>query len=230
MKPKIDYSDVSIRLNLSTSLTTWDGDPSSYVVHVSGTIMFIGGDNSEEEVGSVQAILCRLGEAMDDGIEWYEVLDSFSETAPYMELFEGDDWSDQVQEVCEPLGNDLLILDRMEVKERYRGNGFGLMAANSCMRVFGSGCGLVALKPFPLQYEAKVNPETKAHDPRAFQRDKMKLTRYWARLGFKLLEKGGMVIDTTPTPPPMSQVLRKTKMPRCKRTKSVSYRVLVPTP
>lgn len=230
MKSKTDYSDMSIGLNLSTSLTTWDGDPSSYVVHVSGTIMPIGGDDPEEEVGSVQAILCRLGEAMNGGVGWYDVLDSFSETAPYMELIERDDWSDQVQEVCEPLGNDLLILDRMEVKERYRGNGFGLMAANSCMRAFGSGCGLVALKPFPLQYEAKVNPETKAHDPRAFQRDKMKLTRYWARLGFKLLENGLMVMDTTSTRPPMSQVLRKTKMPRCKRTKSVSYRVLVPTP
>ena len=231
MKSKTDYSDMSIGLNLSTSLTTWDGDPSSYVVHVSGTIMPIGGDDPEEEVGSVQAILCRLGEAMNDGVGWYDVLDSFSETAPYMELIERDDWSDKVQEVCEPLGNlDLLILDRMEVKARYRGNGFGLMAANSCMRAFGSGCGLVALKPFPLQYEAKVNPETKAHDPRAFQRDKMKLTRYWARLGFKLLENGLMVMDTTSTRPPMSQVLRKTKMPRCKRTKSVSYRVLVPTP
>src|ERR1039457_6962879 len=167
---------------------------------------------------------------MDDGFEWYDVLDSFSETAPYLELFEGDDWSDKVQEVCEPLGNDLLILDRMEVKERYRGNGFGLMAANSCMRVFGSGCGLVALKPFPLQYEAKVNPETKAHDPRAFQRDTMKLPRYGARLGFKLRENGLMVMDTTSTRPPMSQVLRKTKMPRCKRTRYVSYRVLVRTP
>lgn len=220
MKPKIDYSDMSIRLNLSTSLTTWDGDPSSYVVHVSGTIVFIGGDDSEEEVGSVQAILCRLGEAMDDGFEWYEVLDSFSETAPYMELFEGDDWSDQVQEVCEPLGNDLLILDRMEVKERYRGNGFGLMAANSCMRAFGSGCGVVALKPFPLQYESKFNPEAEAaHDPRAFQRAKMKLTRYWARLGFKLLENGLMMMGTTSTRPPMSQVLSKTKMPPRKSQK-----------
>ena len=220
MKPKIDYSDVSIRLNLSTSLTTWDGDPSSYVVHVSGTIVFIGGDNSEEAVGSVQAILCLLGEAMDDGIEWYEVLDSFSETAPYMELFEGDDWSDQVQEVCEPLGNDLLILDRMEVKERYRGNGFGLMAANSCRRAFGPGCGVVALKPFPLQYESKFNPETEAaHDPRAFQRDKIKLTRYWARLGFKLLENELMVMGTTSKRPPMSQVLSKSRMPRRKSQK-----------
>src|ERR1035441_8330073 len=102
MKSKTDYSDMSIGLNLSTSLTTWDGDPSSYVVHVSGTIMPIGGDDPEEEVGSVQAILCRLGEAMDDGFEWYDVLDSFSETALYLELIEGDDWSDQVQEVCEP--------------------------------------------------------------------------------------------------------------------------------
>src|ERR1017187_6410783 len=60
MKSKTDYSDMSIGLNLFTSLTTWDGDPSSYVVHVSGTIMPIGGDDPEEEVGSVQAILCRL--------------------------------------------------------------------------------------------------------------------------------------------------------------------------
>src|ERR1035437_571424 len=66
MKSKTDYSDMSIGLNLSTSLTTWDGDPSAYVVRVSGTIMPIGGDDPEEEVGSVQAILCRLGEAMND--------------------------------------------------------------------------------------------------------------------------------------------------------------------
>ena len=104
MKPKIDYSDMSIRLNLSTSLTTWDGDPSSYVVHVSGTIMPIGGDDPEEEVGSVQAILCLLGEAMDDGIEWYEVLDSFSETAPYMELIERDDCPIRCRRFVNPWG------------------------------------------------------------------------------------------------------------------------------
>src|ERR1035437_9188704 len=51
MKSKTDYSDMSIGLNLTTSLTTWDGDPSSYVVRVSGTIMPIGGDDPEEEVG-----------------------------------------------------------------------------------------------------------------------------------------------------------------------------------
>src|ERR1017187_2233863 len=201
MTSKTDYSDMSIGLNLSTSLTTWDGDPSSYVVHVSGTIMPIGGDNPEEEVGSVQAILCRLGEAMDDGFEWYDVLDSFSETAPYLELIERDYWSDEVGEVCEPLGNDLLILDRMEVKERYRGNGFGLMA-NSCMRAFGSGCGLVALKPFPLQYEAKVNPETKTPSLRRFQRNRMKLTRYWPGWVFRWRKNGLMVMNPSSTRPP----------------------------
>ena len=56
------------------------------------------------------------------------------------------------------LGNEIenfnfLILDRVELLPKYRGDGVGLLVLRSLIERFGAEAGVVGMKPFPLQLE-----------------------------------------------------------------------------
>ena len=51
---------------------------------------------------------------------------------------------------------DLLIVDYVEVYPKFRGLGIGVSAIHRTIDVFGTGCGLVACKPWPLQFTPAV--------------------------------------------------------------------------
>jgi hypothetical protein len=80
----------------------------------------------------VSAHSVHLGEADEDGVPWFDVLDARDgDTAMYTDLIDsnGSCYSEWVESNLDPFGNDLLILDRIRIKPEYRGNGYGLYAA-----------------------------------------------------------------------------------------------------
>ena len=151
-------------------------------------------EDEEPEIlaGKLKAYLVRREVAREHRIALYDALDIRSQTAPYLELFDDDtaEWSDTVQKLFHHVyPSDLLILDRMQIKKEFRGQGLGLLAARTTMECFGGGCGIVALKPFPLQYESKRQRGRKVPlciaDPEGYKTSLKKLQRYWSRLGMK---------------------------------------------
>lgn len=206
MTDNTDASSLSVDVALRTYVSNDEGDNESYCMELSGTILAFDHDDDESrEVGTISLFLCRLGEAETDKVSCFDVLDSLTETAPYQELFDDQGhWSDEVQKLCHTAGeSDLLVIHRVEVEPEYRGNWFGLLAVRACIRMFGAGCGLVAMKPFPLLYEGNVTAENRE----AFRRDRKKLTRHWCRLGFKRF--GDLLImDTASRRPTLEKILR----------------------
>ena len=85
----------------------------------------------------------------------------------------------------------------MEIRPRWRGMGVGPAAVDRTIDIFGSGCGLVACKPWPLQFTPAF-----ARDQKALKRLKApgvgrdeavrKLRAYWSRLGFWPLGETGI--------------------------------------
>mgnify|MGYP001419261448 CR=1 FL=1 len=73
--------------------------------------------------------------------------------------------------------------------------------------MFSAGCGVVALTPFPLQYQGNVTAENQ----RAFWRDRRKLMRYWARLGFQRVGKELMILNPVLEQPTLEEVLGTTR-------------------
>ena len=57
-----------------------------------------------------------------------------------------------MQDEYEATGCDLLIIDCMEISPKFRGTGIGPIAVDRTIDIFGSACGLVACKPWPLQF------------------------------------------------------------------------------
>lgn len=88
---------------------------------------------------------------------------------------------------------DFLIVNRVEVLPALRGRRFGLLSVSRLIDLFGENCGLVVMKPFPLQFTNYLDPAWRAPDgvedpPTAFIAARQKLRRHWARVGFKNLE------------------------------------------
>jgi GNAT superfamily N-acetyltransferase len=148
---------------------------------------------NEEDAGYIKASLVQFSAALDHGISTERLGDGIDgNIAAYWELLfdlNTDCWKEEVQDEYEASGCDLLIIDCMEVSPKFRGTGIGPIAVDRTIDLFGPVCGLVACKPWPLQF----TPEF-ARDRKALNRLKApgvgqdaavrKLRTYWSKLGF----------------------------------------------
>jgi hypothetical protein len=116
----------------------------------------------------------------------------------------------------EVFGINLLILDRLEILPEYRGGGLGLACLYRCMQQYKHGCGLVTLKPYPLQFETiRGSGDKNEHDERkdqepwrqslnlkVFGTDKKtcmkKLEKYYQRLGFIKIQRTEVMALNSP--------------------------------
>jgi hypothetical protein len=155
----------------------------------------------EEDAGYIKATLVQFGEGMDHGISTDRLADGIEGSiAEYWELLfdlETGYWREEIQDEYEASACDLLIIDCMEIRPKWRGMGVGPAAVDRTLDIFGAGCGLVACKPWPLQFTPSF-----ARDRKALKRLKApvigrdeavrKLKAYWSRLGFWPLGETGI--------------------------------------
>jgi hypothetical protein len=120
----------------------------------------------EEEAGYIRASLVQFGEAMDHGISTERLGDgvegSIAECWELLFDLETGYWREEIQDEYEASGCDLLIIDCMEIRPRWRGLGVGPAAVDRTIDIFGPGCGLVACKPWPLQF-TPASPAIRKH-------------------------------------------------------------------
>ena len=106
---------------------------------------------------------------------------------------------EEIQNEFEVVDLDLLIIDYVAIYPEYRGLRIAESAIHRTIDIFGAGCGLVACKPWPLQFTPSV-----ANDQEALKRLALpnvskgeairKLRSYWSRLGFWPLGNTGIYL------------------------------------
>ena len=147
----------------------------------------------EEDVGYIKASLVQFGDAMDHGISTERLGDGIDgNIAEYWELlFDLDTgcWKEEVRDEHEASGCDLLIIDCMEISPKFRGTGIGPITVDRTIDIFDPVCGLVACKPWPLQFTPSFARDRKALNrlkaPGVGQGEAVRRLRaYWSRLGF----------------------------------------------
>ena len=162
-------------------------------------IQAIKGDIREAEsniaVGRISAGLVLVGRVADAGEDLFEIMDDeSSELADYhIALFKADDcdYKDAIRwQFVDVLGLDLLIINEVAIEATFRGKGLGLLAVSKTIDIFGDNCGLVAMKPFPMQFKNYLDPgwhpPEGVEDPEiAFRAATKKLRSYWSRAGFR---------------------------------------------
>ncbi len=140
-----------------------------FVHSIRGRILIDGERNAEKDAGYLTATLVQFDEAMDYEITPDRLGDGFDGgISEYWErLFDPAEGrlKKEIQDEHEPLGCNLLIIDCVELWPKFRGRGVAKLAIERTIAIFGAGCGLVACKPWPLQFTSAV-----AHDPRLLKR------------------------------------------------------------
>jgi virulence-associated protein VapD len=165
-------------------------EPEDYVTKIQGSIYC--SDELEEKrkkAGKIEASYVHISQALNDDQDLYEVFDSSQTLLDCYEIILDNDYecfSSALPWEDIPL-SDLLYIDTVEVEKKYRGNNIGKNAVIKTAKTYGSGCGLIVLKPFPLQYSGKLEQIKKQQEKIKMKKAFDDLKRYWGELGFKQL-------------------------------------------
>lgn len=177
----------------------WEDEPSTFLYETSGKVVALdGGDDAL--AGRFSLFYVDIDGVLDSRTSLFDVMDQQQATHDYYAaLIEAETYyfNDAVQRALgavASLSGNLLILDRLELLPAYRGHRHGLVLLREMIRRFGHGAGLVAIKPFPLQFE---HPPSDDHAKKwraglgleAMPRDKRtathRLCEYYEVMGFR---------------------------------------------
>ena len=180
-----------------------DSVEDDFVHSIAGRIIAETENRGEEDAGQISASLVQFGEAPDHGISAERLGDGISgDISEYWEhLFDVETGypKEEIQNEFEVLDLDLLIIDYVAIYPEYRGLRIAESAIHRTIDIFGTGCGLVACRPWPLQFTPSV-----ADDQEALKRLALpnvskgeairKLRSYWSHLGFWPLRNTGIYL------------------------------------
>jgi hypothetical protein len=180
-----------------------DSVENDFVHSIAGRIIDERENRREEDAGKIGASLVQFGEALDHGINAERLGDGISgDISEYWEhLFDAETGylKEEIQNEFEVVDLDLLIIDYVALYPEYRGLNIAESAIHRTIDIFGAGCGLVACKPWPLQFAPSV-----ADDQEALKRLALphvskgeairKLRSYWSCLGFWPLGNTGIYL------------------------------------
>lgn len=183
-------------VRFETAIGAWpNGEPSEYVIDISGNIMFEGDGPEHRRVGNVHAQLVQVGRARNDRYPVDDVFDVSQELDDvYAALFDPEtaEMKESIRDQFEVMGSDILILSSIEIDAEHRGHGLGLAVISRCIDVWEPSDGLVVCKPFPLQFDSSRRDDVawkQRLGTEAFVKDQQaattKLATYWQRLGMK---------------------------------------------
>jgi hypothetical protein len=192
---EIDPEDVFVECSVRAPASH---ELDNYVVRIHGTVSVTVFDDDDDhsrseevEVGTVRASMYKLGQAFNDGLPGWDILDADSqESSEYMVLLGTDNDRSSVRDdiidefELSTAVPDILIVDRIVIEEPYRGHDLGLHAMRALLNVFGNSAVLVACTPHPIRDEDEPAPS-----PTALAAAQRKLRAYWKRAGFKRFER-----------------------------------------
>ncbi len=186
-------------------------DPHDFVYETSGDLYDLGKYEDREFIGRFRVYYVDIERAMNQREPIYNVFDSHSAEVEefYEPIFgsEGYDFNENLLKVVnyEVSGYNLLILDRLEILPKYRRKKLGLNILHHMIERFSAGASIVAMKPFPLQFEPIGDEDKKKwHDKMGLDQfptneniAREKLYTYYRKLGFINLTGTPMMVIST---------------------------------
>lgn len=144
-------------------------------------------ENVEKECGTLTGRLFDCTKI--DGDFWSFFDEDDPSDADYVELFGRDNgYSSEVEEI---IGLDvspgkIILFHELVVKRGHRGRGLGLKMLKDAIEIFEKKVDFFALKPFPLQYRGKKNPDYLKEDFKAQDKEsaEKKLVSLYESVGF----------------------------------------------
>jgi len=192
------------------------GDPDDFIYETSGDLFSVDDNDGREFVGKFRLYYVDVERAINEGMPLFNVFDAHSHIVEYYDAVFGSnapDFSDRLIKLLnhDVLGSNVLVLDRLEILPQYRGSKLGLSIMRHMIRRFAAGAAIVAIKPFPLQFEV----EPSSGDERKWRTDlglvqlpkdkrvaTKKLCDYYSKLGFLRISRTPFMVRATAWPIP----------------------------
>jgi len=180
-----------------------DSAETDFVHSILGRITAEPENRGKEDAGHIGASLVQFGEALNHGISAERLGDGISgDISEYWEhLFDVETGypKEEIQNEFEVVELDLLIIDYVAIHPQFRGLGIAESAIHRMIDIFGPGCGLVACKPWPLQFTPSIADAQEVLKRLALPKISKgeairKLRSYWLRLGFWPLGNTGIYL------------------------------------
>jgi len=152
-----------------------------------------------KNAGSVSAYKIKLHTFGNNGKDLYEHLDGMTSELESVALLikrlqddvDGMECKEDElvmdDEADEIIGGDVLYIDRVEVKEEFRGFNLGLFLIDRADNTLNSPTSLCLLIPCPLQHMGRRG---EAFSEQEFKADREKVIKHFKRLGFKKIQYG----------------------------------------
>lgn len=202
MQKKNDNVPVEVCVNIIYTANSGiaPGGDYEFILEIHGQIQGSDpeSDGPEVSLGTMDLYLVRVGNAINEGARLFDVFDTYQATMDLAEVVYDDDFTEFSLAVrrkfadADPWG-DILLLHRLTLDPLVRGQRLGLAVMHQAVRDWSSGCSLVMIKPFPLQFEAnaKDSPTWQQLELGRFPSGKRagfgKLVEYYRPLGFERL-------------------------------------------
>lgn len=166
--------DVILKHKIHSQLPTGQ-DPEEYLFNIPFQVIGLN-EGREIVLGEGHATQVRIEQARYDHASLHDIFDVDQGLTDMARALFDTDFIDYHPDVLKRFednffGEDLLIIRQLTLHPKFRGQQLGLSVLHRVVTDFGHGCGLVAIKPYPLSGPVKSGRE--------------KLRKYWARLGFK---------------------------------------------
>jgi len=157
-------------------------------------------DETEEPAGEVRACLVQFSEAQAHGISSRVLGDGYSQEISiyWQELFDGDDFTVEIQNGWQTERTDLLIVGSVDTHPKFEISGIGLAALGRTIDLFSRSCDLVACFPEEMRNYSNQKPGSslwkvqtvKSNVEKAIAR----LQGYCLKCGFRLLGQTGIYL------------------------------------
>ncbi len=131
-------------------------DPSDYVTILDGLIYYSPENNEgkehEEIIGAIRMLFIDANSAVENELSLFDVYDCSAETLEFFESFINYDDEEFTKELTNFLdselvlrGNNVLIIDRIGIRQEYRGHNLGLIVLRNLIQRFSTGVSVVAI-------------------------------------------------------------------------------------
>jgi len=156
-------------------------------------------DETEEPAGEVRAWLVQFNEAQAHGISARILGDGYSQEISiyWQELFDGDDFTVEIQKGWQTGGTDLLIIDSVHIPQKLEVSGIALAALGRTIDLFSRSCDLVACFPGGMSY-SNDKPDSILREGLNLEGDEEKaiarLKAYCLKSGFRPLGRTGIFL------------------------------------
>jgi hypothetical protein len=161
-----------------------------YLAAYEGELHAFLDEDREQLAGHARLFVLNADAAERDGQSLFNVLDTRSETSPFIPLL-GDrdgELAPAVRGILDEkksASRNMLLLGCLEILPRFRGQELARKYIAAAITRFGLGCRLVAIRPVPPCTGRSMRPAPGA---------KTRLRRYFARAGFTPLPRSDLMI------------------------------------